>query len=294
LKLLITGREGQLGGELERVLQPLGEVRAVDRQGLDLSQPDSISAAIRSFQPEVIINAAAYTAVDQAESEQAIAQAVNATAPAVLADEAIRLGALLIHYSTDYVFDGTKDSPYHENDPAHPLSVYGQTKWQGEQAIRASGCRHFIFRTSWVYSPRGKSFMLTMLRLLREKPQISVVDDQIGTPTSTALLARATLQALGQAQVGSGTYHLTASGSTSWCGFARLIAEAGGLTSTRIVPIPSSAYPTAARRPLNSRLDCSRFVSNFGMQLPAWDREARRIVAEILAASRACTTGAVK
>ncbi len=285
MKLLVTGKTGQLGWELERVLQDLGEVQALDRKGLDLSLPDSISKAVRAFRPDVIVNAAAYTAVDKAEAEPALARAINAAGPAVLADEARKLGALLIHYSTDYVFDGRKDSPYTEDDAIHPLSGYGQTKWEGEQAILASGCRHLIFRTSWVYSPRGKNFMLTMLRLLREKPQISVVNDQIGAPTSTRLIAGATAQVLKQHKDLSGIFHLTASGSTSWYGFTRLIAEASGLLSARIAPIASSDYPTAARRPLNSRLDCSRFVSSFGLQLPDWDIEARRIVASILAST---------
>ena len=285
MKLLVTGKSGQLGWELGHVLQDQGEVLVVDRASLDLSRPDSISAAVRAFRPDVIVNAAAYTAVDKAEAEPVLARAINAAGPAILADEAHKLGALLIHYSTDYVFDGHKDSPYTEDDAVHPLSVYGQTKLEGEQAILASGCRHLIFRTSWVYSPRGKNFMLTMLRLLREKPQISVVNDQIGAPTSTRLIAGTTAQVLKQRKDRSGLFHLTASGSTSWYGFTRLIAEAAGLQATRIDPIPSSAYPTAATRPLNSRLDCSRLIGSYGLQLTDWASDARLVIAQILGTS---------
>jgi dTDP-4-dehydrorhamnose reductase len=287
LKLLVTGKTGQLGWELGRVLQELGEVLVVDRSELDLSQPDSIRTVVRRFGPDIIVNAAAYTAVDKAEAESALAHAINAAGPAILAEEAGRLGALLVHYSTDYVFDGRKDTPYTEDDAVHPLSVYGQTKWEGEQAILASGCRHLIFRTSWVYSPRGKNFMLTMLRLLREKPQISVVNDQIGAPTSTHLIASTTARILKQRKDHSGLFHLTAAGSTSWYGFTRMIAEAAGLQATRIDPIPSSAYPTAATRPLNSRLDCSRLIASYDLQLADWDSDARLIVAQILAESGA-------
>jgi len=289
LKLLVTGKTGQLGWKLGHVLQDQGEVLVADRTALDLSLPDSISTAVRSFGPDVIINAAAYTAVDKAEAEPALARAINAAGPAVLAEEARKLGALLIHYSTDYVFDGRKNSPYTEDDAVHPLGVYGQTKWEGEQAILASGCRHLIFRTSWVYSPRGKNFMLTMLRLLREKPQISVVNDQIGAPTSASLIAGTTAHVLKQPKDLSGIFHLTAAGSTSWYGFTRLIAEAAGLQAARIDPIPTSAYPTAATRPLNSRLDCSRLVVGYGLQLADWESDARRVIAQTLAATGTLT-----
>lgn len=290
MKLLVTGKSGQLGWELGQVLKDQGEVLVVDRTTLDLSRPDSIRAAVHAFRPDVIVNAAAYTAVDKAEAEPAVARAINAAGPSILAEEARKLGALLIHYSTDYVFDGRKDSPYTEDDTTHPLSVYGQTKWEGEQAILASGCRHLIFRTSWVYSPRGRNFMLTMLRLLREKPQISVVNDQIGAPTSTRLIAGTTAQILKQRKDHSGLFHLTAAGSTSWYGFTRLIAEAAGLQATRIDPIPSSAYPTAAARPLNSRLDCSRLIASYGLQLTDWESDARLVTAQILGASGASSS----
>lgn len=287
MKLLVTGKTGQLGWELERILAGLGEVVALDRSGLDLSSANSIGAAVRSLRPDVIVNAGAYTAVDKAEAESGITHAINAIGPAMLAEEARKLDALLIHYSTDYVFDGRKNGAYTENDAVNPLSVYGRTKWEGEQAILASGCRHLIFRTSWVYSPRGKNFMLTMLRLLREKPQLAVVDDQVGAPTSTRVIAQATAHVLQQKPDRSGLFHLTASGHTTWWGFTKLIAEAARLQSARIDAIPTSAYPTAATRPLNSRLDCSSIQSGYGVELPAWDIEAKRVVAEILAAKPA-------
>jgi dTDP-4-dehydrorhamnose reductase len=283
LKLLVTGQTGQLGWKLERVMAELGEVIATDRNALDLSQPDSIAAAVRTLRPDIIVNAGAYTAVDKAESEPDIARAINATGPAVLAEEARKLNALLVHYSTDYVFDGSKLEPYKEEDAVHPLSVYGRTKWEGEQAILASGCRYLIFRTSWVYSPVGRNFLLTMLRLLREKPQLRVVNDQVGAPTSTQTIAQATAHVLKQNPEKSGLFHLTAAGSTSWWGFTRLIAEAAGLGHVRIDGIPTSDYPTAATRPLNSRLDCSSLQSIHGVELPAWDDEAKRVVAETLA-----------
>ena len=293
MKLLVTGKNGQLGRELSQVLTSIGEVVTLDRGALDLSRPDSMRAAISSVRPDVIVNAAAYTAVDAAESEPGVARAINATGPAVLAEQARSLDSLLIHYSTDYVFDGGKDAPYTEDDAPNPLGVYGQTKWEGEQAILASGCRHLIFRTSWVYSPNGRNFLLTMLRLLREKPQISVVNDQIGAPTSARFIATATAQVLtklagpSSTSSPSGLFHLTASGETSWWGFARLIAEASGQTATRIEPIPSSAYPTAARRPLNSRLDCSRMRSCFAVELPPWEVAVKQVVTLAMAAAPA-------
>jgi len=284
LKLLITGSNGQLGWALARTLAPMGEVIATDRVALDLSKPETIAPMIRALRPDVILNAAAYTAVDQAESEPALAATINATAPGVLAEEAKRSGALLVHYSTDYVFDGTKAAPYAENDVTAPLSVYGRTKREGEQAIEASGCEHLILRTSWVYGPRGKNFLLTILRLAREKPLLRIVADQIGAPTSTQTLAEATASILQRRQAGqSGLFHLTASGHTSWHGFAKLIVSLAGPPLPEVEPIPTSAYPTAAKRPLNSRLDCTKVSGQFGLELPHWELAARRIAEKVLA-----------
>jgi len=282
LRLLVTGCNGQLGWELARALAPLGEVTATNRATLDLSRPETIAPAIRTLKPDVILNAAAYTAVDQAESEPVLATAINTTAPAILAEEAKRSGALLVHYSTDYVFDGTKASPYTEEDATNPLSVYGQTKLDGERAIQASGCEHLILRTSWVYGPRGKNFLLTILRLAHDKPVLRVVDDQIGAPTAVHTLAAATASILQCRQAGqSGLFHLTASGHTSWHGFAKLIVSLAGPPYPEVEAIPTSAYPTAAKRPLNSRLDCTKVAAQFGLQLPDWERVVREVMAQL-------------
>jgi dTDP-4-dehydrorhamnose reductase len=278
LKILLTGRNGQVGWELERALAPLGEVIACDRATLDLAQPDRIVSVVRATHPEVIVNAAAYTAVDKAESEADAAFAINATAVRVLAEEAKRAGALLVHYSTDYVFDGTKGSPYVEDDEPNPLNVYGRSKLAGEQAIRDAGGRFLILRTSWVFAPRGKNFFLTVRRLLREKDEIRVVSDQIGAPTSAAALAAVTaglLERHGPSALGnaSGVYHATAAGHTSWHGFAVEIAQleqASLPKPPRLVPIPSSQYPTAARRPKNSRLSNEKLNRTFAVTLPSW------------------------
>jgi dTDP-4-dehydrorhamnose reductase len=243
-------------------------VKPFDRFGLDLADTPPLVATVRALQPAVIVNAAAYTAVDKAEAERDMAFAVNATAPRVLAEEAKRIGALLVHYSTDYVFDGEKASPYVEDDAPRPTSVYGESKLAGEQAILKSGCRHLILRTSWVYGPRGKNFYLTMLRLAKERPELRVVDDQVGAPTSSLEIARATATLLGKGA--RGLYHMTAAGETSWCGFARAIFAAAGI-ATPVVPIPTADYPTPARRPRNSRLDCSRLRADFGVALAPWE-----------------------
>ncbi len=286
MRLLVTGCNGQLGWELARALAPLGEITATNRATLDLSRPETIAPAIRTLKPDVILNAAAYTAVDQAESEPLLAAAINTTAPAILAEEAKRCGALLAHYSTDYVFDGTKASPYTEEDATNPLSVYGQTKLDGERAIQASGCEHLILRTSWVYGPRGRNFLLTMLRLAHDKPVLRVVDDQIGAPTAVHTLAAATASILQRRQAGqSGLFHLTASGHTSWHGFAKLIVSLAGPPYPEVEAIPTSAYPTAAKRPLNSRLDCTKVAATFGLQLPDWERVVRDVTAQVLAAA---------
>jgi len=274
LRILLTGATGQVGWELRKNLAPMGEVRAFDRYGLDLADAPPLAAAVRALQPDVIVNAAAYTAVDKAESERDLAFAVNATAPRVLAEEAKRIGAMLVHYSTDYVFDGDKASPYVENDPARPINAYGESKLAGERAIQATGCRHLILRTSWVYGPRGKNFFLTMKRLARERPELRVVDDQVGAPTSSIAIADATVQLLSKGT--EGLYHMTAAGETTWCGFAREILRRVGL-ATPVVGIPTKDYPTPARRPRNSRLDCSRLKAVSGIELAPWTEQLSEV-----------------
>lgn len=280
MKILLTGPSGQVGSALLETLPRLGEVIAAARPRLDLAKPDSIRSALREANPDVIVNAAAYTAVDQAEREEALAIAVNRNGPAVLAEEAARRGALLVHFSSDYVFDGEKSSPYAETDATHPLNAYGRSKLAGEQAIQRSGCRHLILRTSWVYSDRGKNFLLTMLRLAREKKELRVVDDQFGAPTSSQMLADAAARAIAAVLRDSslgGLYHMTASGSTTWCGFARAIIG----DASRVQPIPSSEYPTPARRPRNSVLDNSKLAKVFGIRLPAWEAGLRDVLASM-------------
>jgi dTDP-4-dehydrorhamnose reductase len=292
VRILLTGANGQLGWELRRTLAPLGELAAFDRQGLDLADPDQIVHRVREVRPEVIVNAAAYTAVDKAESEPELAHAANALAPGVLAEEAKRLDAILVHYSTDYVFDGEKQEPYTEDDPPNPISVYGRTKLEGERAIAASGCRHLTLRTSWVYGTRGRNFLLTMLRLARERRTLRVVDDQIGAPTWCREIADATAALLAQPELATpgpdGLYHLCAAGHTSWFGFARAIFGspelAGlGIPEPTLEAIPTSAYPTPARRPRNSRLDCNRLASRAGLRMAGWDEALRRCMAELRA-----------
>ncbi len=275
MKILLTGCAGQLGRELKRSLASLGELVACDRRQLDLGQPETLRDTVRAVAPTVIVNAAAYTAVDKAESEPAMAEAINATAPAILGEEARRLGALLIHYSTDYVFDGTKLAPYTESDNATPLAAYGRSKRNGELAIAASGARHLILRTSWVYGLHGANFMKTMLRLGRERSELRVVGDQIGAPTWARHLADVTALILARDDVAGGLYHLAAAGETSWHGYAEAIfAEAlaaGLLEKTPLVHcITSADYPLPAPRPGNSRLDCSLFRRDFGLALPDW------------------------
>lgn len=276
MRILLTGATGQVGWELRRTLAPLGEVKAFDRFGLDLADTPVLVATVRALQPEVIVNAAAYTAVDKAEAERDLAFAINATAPRVLAEEAKRIGALLVHYSTDYVFDGEKADPYVESDATRPINAYGASKLAGEQAIQKSACRHLILRTSWVYGPRGKNFYLTMLRLARERPELKVVDDQVGAPTSSLEIARATAMLLGKSA--QGLYHMTAAGETSWYGFARAILERLGI-ATPVVAIPTAEYPTPAKRPRNSRLDCARLRSEHGVSLAHWDQALAEVTA---------------
>jgi len=302
MKILLLGKNGQIGWELQRALSVLGEVVALDRQGAeglcgDLSDLPGLAQTVQRVQPQVIVNAAAHTAVDKAESEPELARVLNAEAPGVLAREAQQLDAWLVHYSTDYVFDGSGIRPWRETDQPAPLSVYGQTKLEGEQQILASGCRHLIFRTSWVYAARGGNFAKTMLRLAREREQLSVIDDQIGAPTGADLLADITAHALRQVlpAVGHnylaqpGIYHLAASGETSWHGYARFvldIAHQAGLDfrvgPDKVFPIPSSAYPTPARRPNNSRLDTAKLRASFGLSLPDWRQGVARMLNETL------------
>jgi len=268
LRILLTGANGQVGWELRRTLAPLGELEALGRAELDLRDAGRMREAVRASNADVIVNAAAYTAVDKAESEREAAFAVNATAPGVLAEEAKRSGALLVHYSTDYVFDGAKPAPYVEEDEPNPINAYGASKLAGERAIAASGCRYLILRTSWVYGPRGANFYLTMLRLARERPELRVVDDQVGAPTSSLAIARATAQLLRPGA--HGLYHLSAAGRTSWCGFARAILARAGI-ATPVVAIRTEDYPAPAKRPRNSRLDCSRLRADFGVALAPWE-----------------------
>lgn len=279
-KILLTGKNGQVGGDLHSLLTHFGEVFVTDRATLDLTQPQKIRDCVRAFRPNAIINAAAYTAVDKAESEPELAHSINATAPRVLAEEALRCKALLIHYSTDYVFDGIKAGPYIESDPTNPLNIYGRTKVAGERAIANSGCDHLILRTSWVYSPRGSNFLLTILRLARERDELRIVNDQIGAPTSSECIAEATVHVLRQmltsdkshwARV-TGTYHMTASGEVSWFGFAReIISQCDcAIRPKSIVPISTTEYPSPARRPLNSRLNCSKIAKTFGVNVLPW------------------------
>ena len=279
MKILLTGRNGQVGYELERSLAPLGEVIALDRARLDLSDPAAIRSVVRDARPEVILNAAAYTAVDRAESEPALAGAVNAVAPGVFAEEARRCGALLVHYSTDYVFDGEKQTPYVEGDAANPINVYGKTKLAGERAIEASGCRYLILRTSWVYGPRGHNFLKTVLRLAREHNELRMVDDQIGAPTSAASIALATGEMLRRAGT-EGLFHMTASGETSWRGFAEAIVASNHL-QVRVVGIASQDYPAAARRPRNSLLDNGKLKSAYGLALGSWQHQLDEVVAQV-------------
>ncbi len=275
MKILITGSAGQLGRELKRSLACLGEIIACDRSQLDLADVDALRRQIDATQPDVIVNAAAYTAVDKAESDREAAFAINATAPGIMAECAQQLGARLIHYSTDYVFDGLKAGAYTENDAPAPQSIYGRSKLAGEHAITATGARHLIFRTSWVFGLHGANFMKTMLRLAHERDELKVIGDQFGAPTWTRHLADATLCALINTDAPSGVYHLAAAGETSWHNYAEAIfAEASRIGLLEKTPtvyrIPSVDYPLPAPRPANSRLDCTRAARELGITLPDW------------------------
>ena len=287
LKILISGKTGQVAVELQKHLAGLGELIVLGRDVLDLSQPDQIRAQVRAHKPDLLIIAAAHTAVDQAENEPELAFAINAIAPGVFAEEAAALGIPLIHYSTDYVFDGRKPAPYTEDDATNPLGVYGKSKLAGELAIAASGAQHLILRTSWVYSTHGKNFLLTMQRLLQERSELRVVADQIGAPTWAGTIAQSTRALIERWQSGDaaawGTYHLTASGETSWFGFTQAIAghlTAQGKACATLEPIPASAYPTPAARPQNSRLDCSRLAREWRVTQADWREALRECVAE--------------
>jgi dTDP-4-dehydrorhamnose reductase len=276
VKILLVGKNGQVGWDLARLLPA---ARATDRAELDLASADAIRRVVRETKPEVILNAAAYTAVDKAESESETAMRINGEAPGVLAEEAKRLGALLVHYSTDYVYDGEKAGAYVETDPPNPLSVYGRSKLAGERAIAASGCRHLIFRTCWVYAPRGKNFLLTILKAARERPELKVVNDQFGAPTSSAAIAAATKRAIEKGG-GEGIYHMSAVGRTSWHGFAEEIVRGAGL-ATPVKAIPTSDYPTPARRPRNSILDNAKLKKELGIQLADWRDGLREVLAQV-------------
>ena len=295
MKILLLGKGGQVGWELQRALAPLGEVIGLDHDSAELhgdfSQPEALRATVRAVRPDVIVNAAAHTAVDKAESEPELARAINATSPGVLADEAAALGATLLHYSTDYVFDGSGHQARDEAAATAPLSVYGQTKLEGEQLIQRSGCRHLIFRTSWVYAARGGNFAKTMLRLAAERDELKVIADQIGAPTGADLLADVSahaLRTLAQRPEVAGLYHLVAAGETSWHGYASHViahARAAGkpvrVAADAIQPIPTSAYPTPAQRPLNSRLSTARLRETFGLTLPNWQAGVDRMMVEV-------------
>lgn len=294
LKILVTGKNGQVGFELQRALAPLGEIVAVDQAECDLADAAAVRELVRRVAPDVIVNPAAYTAVDKAESDQTVALAVNTQAPGVLGEEAARLGALVVHYSTDYVFNGTKNGAYSEGDQPDPQSVYGSTKLAGERALAEANPRHLILRTSWVVGAHGGNFAKTMLRLAAERDQLSVVADQFGAPTSAALLADLTAQLIRQHQrereaaFPYGTYHVSASGETNWCDYARFViseALASGKVlkagPEAVLPLTTSQYPTPAKRPANSRLDTSRFRSIFGLRLPPWQEGVRHVLQQI-------------
>jgi dTDP-4-dehydrorhamnose reductase len=294
MNILLLGKNGQIGWELQRSLAPLGPLRAFGHNETDLANQPELRNLIDRHRPDVIVNAAAYTAVDKAESEPHKARMINGQAPGMLAQLAAETGAWLIHYSTDYVFDGEKAGPYCEDDPPRPLSVYGLTKLEGEQLIRQAGARHLIFRTSWIHAARGDNFAKTMLRLSREREMLSIVADQHGAPTSAALVADVTALALYRishypdAEQLSGTYHLAAGGVTSWHGYARFLLElasnAGISLKTspdKVKAIPSEAYPVPATRPKNSLLDTTKLANTFGLHLPDWQYHVRRLVDEL-------------
>ena len=288
--VLVFGGSGQVGWELRRQLSRLGQIDGVESPRVDFAHSDAIRQAVREAQPAFILNAAAYTAVDKAESEPELAAAINAIAPGILAEEAKRLGSMLIHYSTDYVFEGTKPATYLETDTPNPLNVYGRTKLAGDQAIQSVGGEYLILRTSWVYGPRGGNFLLTMLRLAAERTELRIVDDQLGAPTASVSIAQATTEILtpllSSPQAGlhgrSGIYNLTNAGATTWFGFAKAILTAqtaiSGARIPNLVPIKTSEFPRPAKRPANSRLSCQRLEETFGVQMPTWQDALSRVL----------------
>jgi dTDP-4-dehydrorhamnose reductase len=292
MKILLFGKDGQVGWELQRSLTPLGEMVALGSEQADFEEPEGLRDCVRRHRPDIIVNAAAYTAVDKAESEPARARTINAIAPGVLAQEALHGDAWLVHYSTDYVFDGSGEQYWLETDVTAPLSVYGATKLEGEQLIWQSGCKHLIFRTSWVYGTRGNNFAKTMLRLARERDSLTVVNDQIGAPTGADLLADITAHAIRAARQRaevSGLYHLAAAGETSWHGYASFVldhAQRAGIplkvAPDAISSVPTSGFPLPAPRPLNSRLDTAKLQNTFDLHLPHWQAGVTRMLTEVL------------
>lgn len=296
MNILLFGKNGQLGWELQRSLSVAGHLTALDRNSRDycgdLGNLQGLTETVRALKPDVIVNAAAYTAVDKAESEPGLAGTVNAAAPGVLAEAAAELGAWLVHYSTDYIFDGSGNCPWTETDNPVPLSIYGKSKLEGEQRIQQSGCKHLILRTSWVYAARGNNFAKTMLRLAQEREQLTVIADQSGVPTGADLLADITVHAIRQLQYypqHAGIYHCAASGETTWYEYAQFVIEQVRkirpnlpVKCTEITPVPTSAYPTPARRPLNSRLNTHKLQAAFGLILPSWQQGVVRMLVEIL------------
>lgn len=289
MKILLAGKNGQIGSELKTALTSLGELTAWGRADLDLSDADAIRAKIRKLQPDVIVNAAAYTAVDKAETEPDLAMQINGTAPGIMAEEAARLNALLVHYSTDYVFDGIKSAPYTETDAPNPINAYGRSKLAGEQAICAAASRFLIFRTSWVYDAYGKNFLNTIKRLAGQRHELTIVSDQVGAPTWSREIAQATAQIIASYQASTdqkslnGIYHLTAQGHTSWFGFAQAAAQYGlfdGLAASPVLrAIPTSEFPTPARRPMYSVLSNAKLRERFGIQLPDWEASLQACLA---------------
>ncbi len=291
MNILLTGPQGQVGTALRPLLEPLGTLTALGRDALDLADADAIRAAVQGLRPQLIINAAAYTAVDRAETEPDLAQAINGVAPGVLAEEAGRLGAALIHYSTDYVFDGSHTGPYVETDPPHPLGVYGRSKWMGEQTVLASGTPAWIFRTSWVYGLAGANFLKTMLRLGQERESLNVVNDQWGAPTWARSIAEATATLVQEARNSGdvadfirrhqGVYHMTNGGATTWFAFAQAIFALRSECRARLNPIPASAYPSPVRRPANSRLSNDKLARHLHVTPPDWQDDLERCLAEL-------------
>jgi dTDP-4-dehydrorhamnose reductase len=296
MKILLFGKNGQVGWELNRSLQPLGEVIALERKDADFSRPESLRKIVREIQPDVIVNAVAFTAVDAAEKEKDLAELVNGAAPGILAEEALKINSLLIHYSTDYVFDGKKTGVYTETDVTNPISVYGKTKLLGEKLIQESGCKHIIFRTSWVYAARGSNFVKTIFRLAKERDELNVVADQFGAPTSAELIADITALSLCHllhnkvlVENVTGIYHLAATGETSWHGLARYVTEEAynqkiilRIKPDNIHPITTSEYPLPAKRPSNSRLDTQKLSETFGVYMPFWQTHVQRMVSELV------------